>query len=90
MKTKLELAREIINDVDAKMIELFIKRMEAAKMVAEYKSDNNLPILDQKRENLLKEKNLKILNNKELEEYYLTFIEGMLTASKDYQKDLIK
>ena len=35
MKTKLELAREIINDVDAKMIELFIKRMEAAKMVAE-------------------------------------------------------
>ena len=26
----------------------------------------------------------------ELEKYYLTFLEGMLTASKDYQKDLIK
>ena len=90
MKNKLELAREIINEVDAKMIELFVKRMEAAKMVAEYKNENNLPILDQSREDLLKQNNLKLLNNKELEEYYLTFIEGMLNASKDYQKDLIK
>lgn len=90
MKTKLELAREIINEVDKEMIELFIKRMSAAKMVAEYKAENNLPILDAKREEALKEKNLNALNNKELEAYYLTFLEGMLTASKDYQKDLIK
>ena len=27
---------------------------------------------------------------KELEQYYLTFLEGVLTASKNYQKDLIK
>lgn len=90
MKTKLDLAREIINEVDKEMIELFIKRMSAAKMVAEYKAENNLPILDIKREEALKEKNLNALNNKELEDYYLTFLEGMLTASKDYQKDLIK
>lgn len=90
MKTKLEIARDIINDVDSKMIELFIKRMEAAKMVAEFKIENNLPILDKSREDLLKEKNLELLNNEALEKYYLTFIEGMLTASKDYQKDLMK
>ena len=90
MKNKLEIAREIINEVDKEMIELFVKRMSAAKMVAEYKAENNLPILDVKREDALKEKNLQSLNNKALESYYLTFLEGMLTASKDYQKDLIK
>ena len=64
--------------------------MDAAKLVAEHKKENNMPILDQKREDLLKEKNLSLLNDNSLEQYYLTFLEGVLTASKDYQKDLIK
>lgn len=88
--SKLDVAREIINSVDKEMIELFKKRMEAAKMVAEHKKEVGMPILDQAREDALKEKNLALLNDKDLEEYYLTFLEGVLTASKDYQKDLIK
>lgn len=89
MKTKLDIAREIINEVDSQMIELFKKRMDAAKMVAEYKKENNKPIYDKEREEALINRNLEALNNKELEEYYKTFIEGVLKASKDYQKDLI-
>ena len=89
MKTKLDIAREIINDVDIQMIELFKKRMEAAKMVAEYKKENNKPIYDKEREEALINRNIKVLNNEELEQYYNTFLEGVLTASKDYQKDLI-
>ena len=50
MKNKLDEAREIINAVDAEMIELFKKRMAASKMVAEYKKDVNMPILDEARE----------------------------------------
>ena len=88
--SKLDVAREIINSVDKEMIELFKKRMEAAKMVAEYKKEVGMPILDQAREDALKKKNLALLNDKDLEQYYLTFLEGVLTASKDYQKDLIK
>lgn len=87
---KLEEARLIINEVDSKMVELFKERMKAAKMVAEYKKENNLPVLDKAREEALINKNLGLLNDTELEKYYLTFLEGMLTASKDYQKDLIK
>mgnify|MGYP003299283671 CR=1 FL=1 len=34
--TELEKARQIINDVDVKMAELFEKRMDAARIVAEY------------------------------------------------------
>jgi monofunctional chorismate mutase len=89
MKTKLDIAREIINEVDTQMIELFKKRMDAAKMVAEYKKENNKPIYDKEREDALINRNLKLLNNEELEQYYKTFLEGVLTASKDYQKDLI-
>lgn len=90
MKNNLEQAREIINDVDIKMMELFKKRMAATKMVADYKLEHNLPILDEKREAELKQKNLKALNDVSLEKYYLPFLEAMLSISKDYQKDLIK
>ena len=86
---KLEQARLIINEVDLKMIELFKERMKATEMVAEYKKENNLPVLDKAREEALINKNVSYLNDKELEKYYLTFLEGMLTASKDFQKDLM-
>lgn len=90
MKNKLEEAREIINEVDQEMIYLFIKRMAAVSMVAEYKMENDIPVLDSMREDVIKERNLEILSNKQLEKYYLTFFEGVLNSSKEYQKDLIK
>ncbi|RIA75583.1 shikimate dehydrogenase/chorismate mutase/prephenate dehydratase [Anaeroplasma bactoclasticum] len=89
MKNKLEEAREIINEVDNEMIYLFIKRMAAISMVAEYKMENDIPVLDSIREDTIKSRNLETLSNKQLEKYYLTFFEGVLNASKEYQKDLI-
>ena len=89
MKTKLDEAREIINEVDNEMINLFIKRMAAVSMVAEYKIENDIPVLDSIRETEIKERNLEILSNKVLEQYYLTFFDGVLKASKDYQKYLL-
>ena len=85
---KLETAREIINTCDKELIETFKKRMAAAKMVAEYKKENNLPILDQKREDAIIEKNVKLLNDESLEDYYLEFFKSMLKVSKEYQKKL--
>ena len=57
MATKLDEARKIINEVDAQMAELFVKRMRAAEAVYEYKKELGLPILDQKREDAVIEKN---------------------------------
>lgn len=85
----LEQARLVINEVDNELVELFKKRMAASKIIALYKKENNIAVLDKKREEALIEKNLKLLNDKELEKYYLIFLEGILNASKDYQKDLI-
>ncbi len=85
---KLEEAREIINNVDKEMINLFISRMKASKLVAEYKKENNLPILDQKREDLIIEKNLNLLNNEEISQYYLEWFKTLLKVSKEYQTKL--
>jgi monofunctional chorismate mutase len=89
MKNKPEEAREIINEVDNEMIYLFIKRMAAISMVAEYKMEKDIPVLDSIREDTIKSRNLETLSNKQLEKYCLTFFEGVLNASKEYQKDLI-
>lgn len=90
MKTKLEEAREIINEVDKEMLSLFIKRMSASKTVAEYKKENQLPVLDEAREEALKEKNISLLEDLTLRRYYLIFLDGVLSSSKEYQKDLMK
>lgn len=89
MKNKLDEAREIINEVDEQMVDLFIKRMAAVSMVAEYKAENDLPIFDNGREEIIKSKNAEMLANKKLESYYKTFFDGVLNASKDYQNDII-
>lgn len=76
-----------INKIDEEMINLFIKRMDIVKQVLKYKIENNLPVLDEKRELELIEKNIKLLDNKELEKYYKIFFEGVLISSKKFQED---
>ena len=59
MENLLDEARKIINEVDAQMAELFVKRMRAAEMVYEHKRTMGLPILDQAREAVVIEQNTK-------------------------------
>lgn len=79
--------REEINEIDLQIINLFKKRMKCVNEVLIYKKNNNLSVLDEKREIELLEKNLKILADKELEKYYKIFFEGVLESSKSYQED---
>ncbi|MDE6407685.1 MAG: chorismate mutase [Anaeroplasmataceae bacterium] len=88
--SKLDDARKEINLVDEEMLKLFERRMQAVKQVAEYKKENNLPIFDASREQALTEKNISMLKNKSLEEYYRIFFEGVLNSSKAFQKEFIK
>lgn len=50
--------RKNIDEIDGELIELFKKRMDCAKQVAEYKKENDIPILNEARE-------LEILNSAE-------------------------
>ena len=85
----LDEARIKINEIDKQLIDLFKQRMELSKEIGLYKYDNNLPILDEAREELLKKNDLILLDDKNLEKYYLMFLEGVLNSSKEYQKDII-
>ena len=46
----LQNLREQINDIDDQLVKLFVKRMEASAMVADYKKQHNLPIYVPERE----------------------------------------
>ena len=83
----IEKARIKINEIDAKMIELFKERIQAVMQILEYKKEHNLAVFDEKREIELIAKNIKLLNDSELEKYYLKFFQGVLESSKDYQRD---
>ena len=83
----IDEARIKINDIDKKMVELFEERMKAVFDVLKYKKEHNLPVFDEKREIELIKKNLELLQDKSLKEYYLIFLNGMLEASKKYQGD---
>ena len=83
----LDEARVKINEIDKKMISLFEERMKAVLDVLKYKKEHNLPVFDEKREIELIKKNLELLQDESLKEYYLIFFNGMLEASKKYQGD---
>ena len=85
MSNKLEEARNIINEVDAQMAELFVKRMRAAEMVSEYKMEFGLPILDQSREDAVIERNAALVEDATLKEYYINYQRHLMSVSRAYQ-----
>lgn len=85
MGNKLEEAREIINEVDAQMAELFVRRMHAAEMIYEHKKEFGLPILDAKREAAVIEKNSARVENEVLKGYYVDYLKNLMAVSRAYQ-----
>ncbi len=86
---ELEQARADIEAIDEKMAALFRERMQCAASVAAYKKENGMPVLCPERERILIEKNVGKLDSPELEPFYRTFFQGVLEASRNYQKQLI-
>lgn len=85
MANKLEEARKIINEVDSQMAELFVKRMRAAEMVYEHKKEYGLPILDQKREDIVIANNSSKIEDEVLKGYYIDYLKNMMAISRAYQ-----
>ena len=84
MELDLNELREEINEVDAKIVKLFKKRMDIAARVAEYKKEHSLPILDAAREEALLER-VAFLAGDELEKYAKELYRTMIDVSKSYQ-----
>lgn len=85
MAGKLEEARIIINEADAQMAELFVKRIQAVRQVYEYKKEFGLPVLDQKREDAVIERNSALIEDDMLKEYYINYLKQVMSISRAYQ-----
>ncbi len=85
----LQEIREEINDIDEELLRLFIKRMELAKRVAEYKLEHKLPILNEAREQEILARVCKA-SGEELEVYTETLFKTLFELSRSYQATLIK
>ena len=81
---KLEEIRNEIDSIDKELVSLFIRRMNCSAQVAEYKKENNLPVLDASRERALLNK-ISDLSGEEFEEYSRTLYSTILSLSRSYQ-----
>ncbi len=89
MDSKLDKARRIINEVDAEMAKLFVKRMQAAEIIAEYKKERGLAILDARREEEVISKNALLIEDETLREFYTNFLKSTMSVSRSYQSRII-
>ncbi len=81
---ELSTIREKINDIDNKLIELWKERMEASLQVAQYKKENNLPVLDANRERELLDR-ISNMAGEKLDIYSRVVYETIMAVSRSYQ-----
>ncbi len=87
--TELDKARQIIDGADRAMAHLFEQRMQAAKIVAEYKKEHGLQITDPIREQAILARNRSWIEDEDLHAYYITFMEQTMALSRAYQSRLM-
>ena len=87
--TELENARQQINEIDRKMAELFSKRLDAVRVVAEYKKQNGIPVLDKTREAEVIERNSSLVADENYRSYYVNFLKFNMEQSKHFQHRLL-
>ena len=80
----LSKIREKINEIDNQIIELWKERMETCLSVAKYKQENNLPVLDTKRENELLNR-ISNMAGEDLEVYSRVLYDTIMNVSRSYQ-----
>ena len=85
---ELEETRGEINQIDKEMAALFVRRMDCAADVIDYKKNKELPIFDGAREQAVIEKNLAYIEKEDYKDYYKDFITHLMNLSKSYQRKL--
>ena len=81
--------RNEINTIDDEILRLFLKRMEVAGQVADYKKAHHLPIYQPQREQEILE-NVEQKAGSELGGYARALFSKLMELSKDYQSEVLK
>lgn len=86
---ELENLREKIDTIDKEMIALFEKRMDIVADIAAYKIKNNLPVLNQNREDIVVSKVKSTVKNKDYADSAADLIKDIMEISKKFQQKII-
>jgi len=85
-KQTLATLREKIDEVDRQIVQLFEARMEIAGKIAEAKLAIEKPVFDEKREQVVLEKNADRLQHQEWREELQAVYREMMKQSRAIQK----
>ncbi|MDM0497249.1 chorismate mutase [Clostridium perfringens] len=86
LSDKLAQCRKEIDRIDRELMKLFEERMSVVLEVARYKKENNMEIFHKDREKQVIEKNLSLVENKELLPYAEEMLHALMDISKEYQQ----
>lgn len=81
----MEQYREIIDDLDNKIMELLVNRLLIVKDIGLYKKQNNIPVFDVKREQLIFDKIDKKYDNEDSNKFLKTIYAKMMVETKKIQ-----
>ena len=88
MNKKLDEALSVINEIDARMAELFERRMMALEDIAEYKTKYGLPIVDKVCEEEKIKASSRLIKSESIRGYYIDYLKNMNLISSSYQNRL--
>ncbi len=80
----LEKEREAIDEIDSQLTQLFVRRMEIARRIGDYKLAHNLPVLDRSREREVLARAAQQAGD-ELGDYTKVLYATMMDLSRSYQ-----
>ena len=85
---ELEIQRKKIDEIDSKLLPLFLERMNCSKAIADYKQKNNMPVFDKAREKAILD-NKTSLVEPEKATSVRDFFSSIMSISKAAQRKLL-
>lgn len=86
----LQELRQQINEIDAELVPLFLKRMGVSLEVAKYKQANGKPVLDKTRERELLKKVSEMTDDQDLSLYTRLLYADIMGLSRSYQRKYLE
>lgn len=86
----LQDLRQQINEIDAQLVPLFLKRMGISLEVAKYKQAHNKPVLDKIRERELLKRVSEMTDDKDLSLYTRLLYADIMGLSRSYQHKFLE
>lgn len=89
MSGDIAALRQELDEIDRELVRLFERRTEVSRQVADYKRENNLPVLDAGREEQVLWSRVEMLSDKTLEKSVRALFMEIMRLSRLTQEDML-